>query len=631
MRTKNMKTIEASPPAGQGIEPYNDPSALGTPVSKPQKLDETTAHDVITYKTDEKPPLDLFSPDMLPLRKRVEEWRTQVDQLSWPVADDDDAGSVEELVGDAFELAKRYDLSVFTRVMRTKDGLIDVIRYVSQKIVGNLPDLVHDEVRDMINRAATLTKVRYDNRPGKDVSTVPPTYFQPTKEKFWMTDSHGVFRPYGTESYRRHLQNHGLSVKQGDDGSLSEADAYIVRLQKEECLDAAGEFAGYRQGLHAANGLRFLASRECRLVKPSPGEWPVIKALLEGLYGTEQEPWLRAHLKYCLESLMEEQIDCGQAVITVGPPDCGKSLFLEQVIVPLLGGRSASAYKFLLRQKGFNAELQRAEVWRIDDEDPVNTYDTRRTLGGSIKKVCGSPNVPCEGKFKDVVELPLYKRLFICINDQDMDCLPDLNASVVDKVLLFKAHKFDMPVGLPPLPGTKEEREKFRNVLAEELPHFAHCLLGWKVPDELRGRRYQVKPYANPELMESIKDTCPDEDLFHLVQTVLFRSKSNLNRTDLDIDVPSVWRGSAAQLKDVLLSSDKEKQLQFFCRSATALGTRLASLAKARPDFVSYERPDGARLWQIRGKEIQVNQPSGLRRAGRTTFNKAMEVLNGEQ
>src|SRR5439155_909239 len=88
--------------------------------------------------------------------------------------------------------------------------------------------------------------------------------------------------------------------------------------------------------------VRLLAPKGYHLVEPKQGGWTLIEELLCGMYGTQAD-LLLARLKLDYEALRDGRIDCGQALITVGPPDCGKTLVREHVFVPILGGRAAKA------------------------------------------------------------------------------------------------------------------------------------------------------------------------------------------------------------------------------------------------------------------------------------------------
>jgi hypothetical protein len=586
----------------------------------------TIAEDEVKSKDLSEPDFDIFTPEVLPPKLRIEEWLHRIGELDWG---EDDSFQVERAINSAFEIATKLDLSALTVLGRRSGATTYLAGRVLARAVEECPSCAEDEIRQMINRAIISTGVRRDGRPSKETRKLPEAYYDPSRFVYWAKNIRGDFQQHSTDSFRRLLNNAGLSPKAGEDGVLSEIDAHLVRIEQEHSIDLAGEFAGYPRGLHHANGYAFLVTKEIELIQPVPGAWPVIDGLLSGLLGNEQKEFLMAHLKVSYESLRDHVIDCGLTPIIVGPQDSGKSLVLKGIINPLLGGREAKAYRFLLGRTAFNADLQRAECWAVDDEEPINTYEARRTLAGAIKNICGTTVVRCEAKQINAANVPLFKRLFMCINESDMDCLPELNNSVLDKLLLLKARSFVMPEGLPPLPATTDEKQAFLQRVRTELPHFIHDLVNWKLPGHLQGRRFQVKAYAHPDLLEPLTDTSPDQELWSLIQEILFHGRVCLEN-DEQAEV-SQWKGDVVTLKSILLASEKRSQVEWFCRTATVLGTRLGMLRQVYPDHVMYPRTATKRFWIIKRYDPASIQPDDLgdnprgsrRRGGRANLRQS--------
>jgi hypothetical protein len=564
----------------------------------------TTANDEVKSKGLGEGSLNIFAAEVLPLRLRIEEWRHRIQELDWG---EDDEIKVEGTIKSALEIAKELDLSALTALGRNRGGTSYLAGVVLLRAVEACPSCEERELRNMINQAIFSTGVRHDGRPSKETRKLPEAYYEPNRSVYWAKNIHGDFQQYNAGAFRRLLNNAGLSPKAGEDGGLSEIDAHLAKVELEQSIDIAGEFAGYARGLHEANGHRFLVTKEIELIQPVPGEWPIIDALFTGLLGSEQMEYLMAHLKVCYESLRDQVIDCGLAGVVVGPQDSGKSLLLKGIINPFLGGREATAYRFLLGRTPFNADMQRAECWVVDDEEPINTYEARRTLAGAIKKICGKTLVRCEPKNVNAVDVPVFKRLFMCINESDMDCLPELNSSVLDKLLLLKARSFTMPEGLPPLPMTTKEKQAFIEALRVELPHFIDMLVNWKLPEHLQGRRFQVKAYAHPDLLEPLTDTSPDQEIWSMIQEILFNGRACQENAE-QAEVQE-WRGDVVTLKNLLLASEKKGQVEWFCRSATALGTRLGMLKQVYPDHVIYDRTPTKRFWVIKRYDPENIQP----------------------
>jgi hypothetical protein len=63
----------------------------------------------------------------------------------------------------------------------------------------------------------------------------------------------------------------------------------------------------------------------------------------------------------------------GQAVFLAGPGGNGKSLLCTRVVAPLMGGRMANPYNYLMKFTQFNNELFETGLLAINDEDAPRT------------------------------------------------------------------------------------------------------------------------------------------------------------------------------------------------------------------------------------------------------------------
>ena len=106
----------------------------------------------------------------------------------------------------------------------------------------------------------------------------------------------------------------------------------------------------------------------------------------------------------------------------------GKSLGIEQVFRPLLGG-VADAERAMCRDNQFNSDLIGAELLLIDDADLSRKMEDRRSFGKKIKGLTAtSGSVSCHPKGVDAFTLNPLWRLIIAINDteDDLGCMPPL-------------------------------------------------------------------------------------------------------------------------------------------------------------------------------------------------------------
>jgi len=76
--------------------------------------------------------------------------------------------------------------------------------------------------------------------------------------------------------------------------------------------------------------------------------WETIKTLLTQMFGGEQLEFFYGWLKMAYQSLTEGTFVPGQIPVFAGPRDCGKSLIQNKIITPILGGRDAKPYQYMV-------------------------------------------------------------------------------------------------------------------------------------------------------------------------------------------------------------------------------------------------------------------------------------------
>jgi hypothetical protein len=142
-----------------------------------------------------------------------------------------------------------------------------------------------------------------------------------------------------------------------------------------------------------------------------------------------------------------------------------------------------------------------------------------------------------------------------------------------------------------PMPtGTMEERHRFWDALVSELPAFVHFLEHWKIPKELRSQRFGVTHFHHPDLLRTLDDLAPENQLLDMIDSELFSGPA-----------PGIWEGKAEDLEKRLTGSESgsayaARRLLSF---RAACGTYLGRLAKKRSERVSRRILDGHSLWII--------------------------------
>ena len=399
----------------------------------------------------------------------------------------------------------------------------------------------------------------------------------------------------------------------------AELSQFLYRIQTGQALDYAGSMPGYCEGIHRENGQFFYCMEAPVMPKSVAPEgaafgekWPVIHELMRRLFvnddGETQFRTVLAHLKMghqvlrrALEPLKpgsRRSVQPGQAMALIGPKNCGKSFFLEQVITPLLGGRRLDAFKaFTADAEGFNGEMLKGEVWMIDDQEHSTDIRTRRKFAANLKSKLFGAGMSFHAKFATPITLTPFGRLFICCNDtpENLSVLPPITEDISDKVHMILCNKTEMPMPT----GTEAEREAFRDVIAREIPHFAGDLEAWTIPEAIAHQRTGVLTYFHPWVEAQLRKQAPEAQLVELILSAFEEGTLHGNE----------WEGTARELKD-LLTRDSAKCTRdarsLLSNWFAATGTYLSRLAASQAD---YEKDYGLRV-------TSLGQRKGVERYG---------------
>jgi len=183
----------------------------------------------------------------------------------------------------------------------------------------------------------------------------------------------------------------------------------------------------------------------------------------------------------------------GQVHAYVGPTNIGKSLY-QAVITQLVGGRSAKAYDWDARKDSVQSGVVGAEHLVLEDEVPTWDATTRRVFGNHIKKVAANRLHKCEGKYLNGVDLTVFWRCTISLNEDCILTLPPVDESIEDKLCIFSCTGFEFPFPM----RTEEDRLEAMATLTREVPHYAHWLLhDFALPYGLEDRRFGVKAFRH--------------------------------------------------------------------------------------------------------------------------------------
>jgi len=142
----------------------------------------------------------------------------------------------------------------------------------------------------------------------------------------------------------------------------------------------------------------------------------------------------------------------------------------------------------------------------------------------------------------------------------------------------------------------------FRNALLAQLPAFVDFLQNWQIPANLVSNRFGIKYYHHPEILESLQELSPEEQLLGLIDEVVFAP--GLMKTD--------WRGKAAELERALKTAESrsvQREAEKLLPAVNSCGRYLGRLATQHPDRVTMH-PGHARSrgWTINAPLFSVGK-----------------------
>lgn len=390
----------------------------------------------------------------------------------------------------------------------------------------------------------------------KPPSTVQFYYRKHQKDYLLVRDNNANVVPLTEAGLKSALKFEGL-VDIGDKEALERA-AYDIKL--ETGIDYDGPMPGYSRGLHVENGQRCFVNSEPQPVAADKSAandvteigagWPNILALLERLLLPDKSSRtivleLCWSLKLARESLFaalrqpteqgQRNVRPGPVTVFCGPKNCGKTLLVNHVITPLLGGRSVDAHKsFTSDSDGFNGELLAGEVWVVDDKIHSCDLKSRRQFGANIKSKLYAGKVGFHAKFKEQITITPWARLFICCNDQDeaIRVLPVLTDDLADKMHLFRCYS-----GEKAPTESAEEWQTYGDAIRSELPAFAAWLDQLTIPKNRRDSRNGMKCYQDPYIVHLLAEQTPEHQLalllVHLFDTEQLQTQRNKTAQEL--------------------------------------------------------------------------------------------------
>lgn len=406
----------------------------------------------------------------------------------------------------------------------------------------------------------------------KEVAEELGAWWVSGKDGFLVKDNDGRWHQWSQQALidaMRDLPGRLISIKAREGEQLSEAKQVLLWLRRNRAVDAVmTALPGYQSGVYdLLGGERVLVKRSPEVVEPSPGEWPTIRKIVEGMLGAEagaseqvdQTDWFWSLCKCWYRAFVSgspEGWKQGHAVIFTGPAGCGKNLVQELILTPLIGGRMADPLKFLMDEDQFNGDMM-VEHWMLSELPSSQRTEDRVQFAERIKQIVANRTMRARLMRSEPSTIQPFVRLSASVNDDPdtLRSLPVVSSGYGDKICIFHCRRSVLPIvgqwDLQPLAEREGDEEgdddwqqddddddtfwreqEIRRVIKAEMPHFVHWLLhDWKIPAALitpqesneNPRRFGFRAFHHPVIRAELFEDTPAAQLLRLIDLAEFR------------------------------------------------------------------------------------------------------------
>jgi hypothetical protein len=344
----------------------------------------------------------------------------------------------------------------------------------------------------------------------------------------------------------------GLSAKASSQSAVSDLDRTLCFIQETNRIDGAFPYVNHKQGIIIVNGQKILNTCKCKALQPvsnefeaEPKDFSWLANFFKNLFDSEDQlPYFLAWLKRFYEDSLYYKARSGQAIFLVGPPDMGKTLLADFIIAKMVGGfRDASSF-MLGTDSGFTAPYMEVPLLTVNDEHAVADERSHTRYSSVVKKLVANKEFLYNQKFEKAGNVKWCGRVVITLNEdpRSLRLLPDLEISMLDKVMLFKLSEI-----------RKDFFDGFTKRIEHELPYFCNWLLRWRAPESvLGGVRFGVKSYLHKDLHLAATQSGAG-NAFYEILTMFLRNTSE--------DYTATWEGTTAQLLSEMVKEESTRPL----------------------------------------------------------------------
>jgi hypothetical protein len=355
-----------------------------------------------------------------------------------------------------------------------------------------------------------------EHTAGREGAVLQSIYFD--GQHYFQTDAHNSWQATTKDDLQQDLKTRGIysSVQKGE--SSSELDDLMSKIRHQNRIVEVGPYAFRPSGIIEVNHQRKLNTFNRKLcpMHPEAVTWGQgfdrqIAPLTEWLFDQEQIERILSWLHWAYFGYARGKPETGQALIIVGPPDMGKSCWINEVVGNLLGG-AVDASVYLMGDDSFGGELYSAACWTFEDTALGTNPQAREKMARRVKQFVANLKHRVHNKYAAPNYSEAAIRLVGSMNDdaQSLQQSIPLDASILDK-LIYLHIRATKPFNFL---GRYESSEIFR----EELPFFARFVHDWTIPAHLKGSmRYGVKAHIDSSLLPLLNNASTTAGLSQLL------------------------------------------------------------------------------------------------------------------
>lgn len=369
----------------------------------------------------------------------------------------------------------------------------------------------------------------YEEIEAKAQTLANNMWHEATTNSYWFADANGIIRKRQELHARAEFVSLGLSGTAKK--SLSRADHYLRIVRLNQSVDGVVEAPFRPVGPFTYGGKIILNRSQVLPQSPTPSSaparpdpasnprstpWERFNAYMQALFGPEQLPYVDALMCRAYLSVKETRETFKQAVIFSGPANAGKTLWVSQVVIPLLGGRSGNLKNYLLGKGAFTESLFSSPVGLLDDQTHDEKDKTRFT--SALKNLISSKHQEFHAKFMPEHGIPWQGSVWILCNldaESFASTLPNLGMSILDKLHLLKAQtpeEFDF-TGIP------DDIQASLPLYARYLIENEAAIMAAVTP---RGPavKYGIQPYHSSDLLNSSRMTEDATNVLEIIEII---------------------------------------------------------------------------------------------------------------